>query len=93
MFQFTQGLSPHLLYMLKPINTFDPIIVELDSVLSNLNDSFSLGGDGVLRYQNRLCVPNVNDLWSSILAEAHGSRYSIHLGATKMYQDLKEVYW
>ena len=28
-----------------------------------------------------------------IIEEAHGSRYSIHLGATKMYHDLIEVYW
>ncbi|XP_069145568.1 uncharacterized protein [Solanum lycopersicum] len=27
------------------------------------------------------------------MVEAHGSTYSIHPGATKMYHDLKEVYW
>ena len=27
------------------------------------------------------------------LEEAHGSRYSIHPGATKMYRDLQEIYW
>ena len=63
------------------------------SVLSKWNESFSLGRDGILTYHNRLCVPNVNDLRSSILAETHGSQYSIHAGATKMYQDLKDVYW
>ncbi|WMV14593.1 hypothetical protein MTR67_007978 [Solanum verrucosum] len=25
--------------------------------------------------------------------EAHSSRYSIHPGSTKMYRDLREVYW
>jgi hypothetical protein len=30
---------------------------------------------------------------SKILDEAHLSRYSIHLGSTKMYQDLKQHYW
>ena len=53
----------------------------------------SPGGDGVLRYQGRLCVPNVEDLRKQILEEAHGSRYSIHPGATKMYHDLRVVYW
>ena len=28
-----------------------------------------------------------------ILAKAHGERYSIHPGATKMYCDLREIYW
>ena len=54
---------------------------------------FSQGEDGLLRYQGRLCVPDVGDLRQHILAEAHNSRYSIHPGATKMYRDLREVYW
>ena len=27
------------------------------------------------------------------MIEAHFSRYSIHPGSTKMYQDLKNMYW
>ena len=60
-----------------------------ESVLVKLNESFSLGRDGVLRYQERLCVPNVEDLRNRILNEAHGSHHSIHLGSTKMYHDLR----
>ena len=26
------------------------------------------------------------------MAEAHGARYSIHPGATKMYHNLREIY-
>ena len=33
------------------------------------------------------------ELRKHILAKAHNSRYSIHLGATKMYCDLRELYW
>ena len=44
-------------------------------------------------YQERLCVLNIDNLRSNILAEAHGSRYSIHPGVKKMYHDLKKVYW
>ena len=47
----------------------------------------------MLRYQGRLCVPNVEGLKELILTEAHNSSYSIHSGSTKMYRDLKEVYW
>ena len=46
-----------------------------------------------MRYQGRLCVPNVDDLRNQILEEAHGSRYFIHSGFTKMYHDLREVFW
>ena len=58
-----------------------------------MNESFALGGDGILTYQDRLCVPDVDDLRTRIIAEAHGSRYSVHPGSTKMYHDLKQIYW
>ena len=37
--------------------------------------------------------PDIDGLREQIMAEAHCSRYSIHPGSTKMYHDLKEVYW
>ena len=65
------------------------LIEPKDSVLVKMNDSFALGGDDILRYQDRLCVLDVDDLQTRIIAEAHGSRYSIHPGSTKMYHDPK----
>ena len=47
----------------------------------------------MFRYQGRLCVSKVDEIKESILGEAHSSRYSIHPGATRMYHDLREVYW
>ena len=55
--------------------------------------SFEIGGDGILRFQGRLCVPNVDGLQERILNEVHTSRYVIHPGSTKMYHDLKTLYW
>ena len=49
--------------------------------------------DGILRFNSRIWVPNVQELKREILQEAHQSRYSIHPGNTKMYRDLKEYYW
>ena len=49
--------------------------------------------EGVLRIKGRVCVPRVDDLAHTILAEAHSSRYSIHPGATKMHRDLRQHYW
>ena len=60
--------------------------------LSKLNESFSLGEDGVLRYQGRLCVPNIGGLTPNIIVKSHAYKYSIHLGSTKMYHDLKDIY-
>ena len=48
---------------------------------------------GILRFGTRLCVPDKPSLKQQILQEAHASAYSIHPGGTKMYQDLKQVFW
>ena len=54
---------------------------------------FSEDEHGVLWYNGRLCVPNIPELKELILKEAHDTRYSIHPGGTKMYQELKEMFW
>ncbi|GJT93594.1 putative reverse transcriptase domain-containing protein [Tanacetum coccineum] len=38
-------------------------------------------------------IPKVDNLQNVILDEAHRARYSIHSGADKRYQDVKEYYW
>ena len=69
----------------------DLIFLELKGGFNNQRgEVFSQGGDGVLRYKGRLCVPNVGELREHILEEAYNSRHSIHPGATKMYRDLRK---
>ncbi|WMV49978.1 hypothetical protein MTR67_043363 [Solanum verrucosum] len=71
----------------------DLFFVELKEVgLKKSVEAFSQEGDGLLRYQGQLCVPNINDLREKIISEAHCSRYFVHLGSIKMYPDLQEVY-
>ena len=53
----------------------------------------TLDVDGVLNFKGRICVSRVDELIEKLLAESHGSRYSIHPGVTKMYRDLKRIYW
>ena len=50
-------------------------------------------GDGGFTYQGRLCVSMVDGIQEMITEETSNSRYSINLGFTKMYRDLREVYW
>ena len=48
----------------------DLILHELNGTVHNKRvEVFSQGGDGVLRYQGRLCVPDVGELKQHILAE------------------------
>ncbi|GJU75264.1 putative reverse transcriptase domain-containing protein [Tanacetum coccineum] len=49
--------------------------------------------DRTLCLRNRSWIPYFGDLRSLIMHESHKSKYSIHPGSDKMYQDLKKLYW
>nr|GEV94827.1 putative reverse transcriptase domain-containing protein [Tanacetum cinerariifolium] len=49
--------------------------------------------DGTLCLNGRSWLPWYGDLRSVIMHESHKSKYSIHLGSDKMYQDMKNLYW
>ncbi|GJV10272.1 putative reverse transcriptase domain-containing protein [Tanacetum coccineum] len=38
-------------------------------------------------------IPCYGDLGPGIMHESHKSKYSIHPGSEKMYQDVKKLYW
>ena len=48
---------------------------------------------GLYRFSSRVWIPDVTELKNEVLQEAHNSRFSIHPGSTKMYQDLKRNFW
>jgi hypothetical protein len=48
---------------------------------------------GVLWFESRIVVPKNHELQKKILDEAHLSKFSIHPGSSKMYQDLKQNFW
>jgi len=54
---------------------------------------FIIGGDGVLRFRGRVCIPEDLELKGMILEEGHKSHFSMHPSMTKMYHDLKEYFW
>ena len=53
---------------------------------------FNLDDKGVLWINGRLCVPDVDNLREDILEEAHFIAYSVHSRATKMYNNIKDLY-
>ena len=54
---------------------------------------FKVDDAGVIWFKDWLVVPKVPELRQRILDEAHTTRYSIHPGSNKMYQDLKQRFW
>ncbi|GJT92542.1 putative reverse transcriptase domain-containing protein [Tanacetum coccineum] len=49
--------------------------------------------DGTLCLHGRSWLPCYGDLRSVIMHESHKSKYFIHPGSEKMYQDMKKLYW
>ncbi|GJX67214.1 putative reverse transcriptase domain-containing protein [Tanacetum coccineum] len=49
--------------------------------------------DGTLCFNSRSWLPCYGDLKTAIMHESHKSKYSIHPGSNKMYQDMKKLYW
>nr|GEX28895.1 retrovirus-related Pol polyprotein from transposon TNT 1-94 [Tanacetum cinerariifolium] len=49
--------------------------------------------DGTLCLNGRNWLPCYSDLKTVIVHESHKSKYSIHSGSDKMYQDMKKLYW
>ncbi|GKD13017.1 putative reverse transcriptase domain-containing protein, partial [Tanacetum coccineum] len=49
--------------------------------------------DGTLCLNDRSWLPCYGDLRFVIMHESHKSKYSIHPGFEKMYQDMKKLYW
>ncbi|GJX47067.1 putative reverse transcriptase domain-containing protein [Tanacetum coccineum] len=49
--------------------------------------------DGTLCLSGKSWLPCYGDLRTVIMHESHKSKYSIHPGSDKMYQDMKKLYW
>ena len=54
---------------------------------------FRIDENGVLWFKDRLVVLKDKELRNKILGEVHSSKLSIHLGSSKIYQDLKTHFW
>ena len=65
----------------------------MKNMIENKGTKFKMDKDGILRYEGRLWVPSKPEVKEAILQEVHSSQYSVHLGSTKMYQDLRQHFW
>ena len=65
-----------------------------DRVQSGMGDEgWTVHTDGSLWYRGQVVVPHLINLREDILREFHYSRFSVHPGGTKMYQDLRRQYY
>ncbi|KAA0057672.1 pol protein [Cucumis melo var. makuwa] len=87
-------VQPTLRQRIIDAQSNDPYLVEKRGLAeAGQAVEFSLSSDGGLLFERRLCVPSDSAVKTELLAEAHSSPFSMHPGSTKMYQDLKRIYW
>ncbi|KAL0549281.1 hypothetical protein IC582_013762 [Cucumis melo] len=87
-------VQPTLRQRIIDAQSNDPYLVEKRGLAeAGQTAEFSLSSDGGLLFERRLCVPSDGVIKTELLSEAHSSPFSMHPGSTKMYQDLKRVYW
>nr|GEX62588.1 putative reverse transcriptase domain-containing protein [Tanacetum cinerariifolium] len=58
-----------------------------------LKPIFETRSNEIRCFKGRLWLPLFGGIRDMIIYESHKSKYFIHLGSDKMYQDLKKLYW
>ena len=90
----TMELLPDLLDEIRQKQETCPTLIRIrDRMSRDEAPQFTIGADGVMRRQDRVCVPSDSELRQRILGEAHATPYSVHPGASKMYKDVRRSFW
>ncbi|GJS74178.1 putative reverse transcriptase domain-containing protein [Tanacetum coccineum] len=74
---------------IKPLQEENYTTEDLQGMINKLEPH----ADGTLCLNNKSWIPCFGDLRTLIMHESHKSKYSIHPGSDKMYQNLKKLYW
>ena len=84
------NLQPDLIGKIKSSQKDDPELVAImDKVRKGDKSDFVLMDDDTLKFKNRLCIPHVGGLRRELLQDFHNSRFTVHPGGTKMYNNMK----
>jgi len=87
-------IDSEFLNSIKEAQKEDVKFVDLMVGNNQTEDSdFKVDDQGVLRFRGRICILDNDEMKKTILAKCHRSSLSIHPGATKMYHDLKKLFW
>jgi hypothetical protein len=87
-------VQSELLARIKVAQLEDPKCAKIKKLLAEGKaKEFCLKEDGLLTHFKQVCIPRIGGLRKEIMSEAHHSPYTMHLGGTKLYRDVKGSYW
>nr|GEU37717.1 putative reverse transcriptase domain-containing protein [Tanacetum cinerariifolium] len=67
--------------------------VKVENLGRLLMPIFEICSNGIRCFKGRIWLPLFGGIRDMIMHESHKSKYSIHPGSEKMYQNLKKLYW
>ncbi|XP_073064076.1 uncharacterized protein [Primulina eburnea] len=86
--------EPYFLVKIKEAQRLDQSIQKsVELVKSKHQSQYHVNNEGILFVNDRIVVPNISKLRVQILRDAHCSKFSVHPGSKKMYNDLKKQFW
>ena len=97
-----QKKDKSLLYQIKVNSMLLERIMSSDERLKEILDNsnselgkkdFRKGNDDIVRFHDRISLPSHIEIKKEILSNTHSSPFSLHLGSTKMYKELKQHFW
>ena len=87
-------VQSELLARIKATLLEDPEYAKIKKFLAEGKaKEFCLKEDGLLTHFKQVCVLKTRGLRKEIMSEAHHSQYTVHLGGTKMYRNVKGSFW
>ena len=87
-------VQPDLIWRIKTSQNDDlELVAIMDQVRKGVNSDFVLMDNDTLKFKDRLCIPHVGGLRRELLEEFHNSRFTVYHGGTKIYSDIKQLYW
>nr|GEY35962.1 hypothetical protein [Tanacetum cinerariifolium] len=100
-----EGSENFVVYCDASLKGLGAILMQREKVEARKDENYGikdLGGmiknlephtEGTLCLRNRSWIPYFGNLRTLVMHESHKSKYLIHHGSDKMYQDLKKLYW
>ena len=87
-------ITPGLIDRISVLQKSDNFVKEMvKRIQRGEGSSFQMDTEGVLRLNKRICVPDIPELKREVLDECHKSKFCIHPGVSKMYNDIKRTFW
>lgn len=88
-------LQPEVVSLVLEGQQSDPEAKELATQLSRgvTLEDWKIKADGSLTFKDRLFVPKSDECRRKVLDHFHRSRFAVHHGGTKIYRDLRRLFW